>query len=192
MKRINFGVLPIILVILGLVALFDYVDLNHRVSKLEEGGKGHVDVFLEPISEDFQYHGPKLFNNNTKIVLNDKREFRCLAENVFFESGHQSYIGKIAVLQTVLNRAESGRWGYSFCDVIHAKKQFSWTLKDQKNPHGSAWVASKDAVKAFLNGVRVKNLEEVDHYHATYISPYWNRNMRETATIGDHVFYASK
>jgi len=155
--------------------------------------RGSVEVSLEPIQSPpkEEYYGPRLYNNHTKIVLNDKTEFQCLAENVFYEAGNQSYLGKLSVLQIVLNRAESGKWGHSFCKVIHADSQFSWTLKAQKKPSGPAWFASKDAVNAFLNGVRVKTLEKSDHYHASYSDPYWNDKMKKTAKIGEHVFYKS-
>lgn len=169
--------------------------LGQRVNRLEakERSKGEVAVFLEPASAfgQAEYNGPRLYNNHTKIILNDEKEFTCLAENVFYESGHQPYLGKIAVLQTVFNRAESGKWGYSFCNVIHADKQFSWTLYQQKKPYGPAWKASKDAVHAFLNGVRVSSLTKSDHYHADYVSPYWDVHMKKSAVIGNHIFYAS-
>jgi len=193
MKTSDYGI--IILLSVGLLAnsIAD-IKLEKRVSRLEK--RGEVSVELEPIGNVLpkvtEFNGPSLYNNKTKIVLFDKKEFTCLSENVFYESGHQSYIGKIAVLQTVYNRAETGKWGYSFCNVIHADKQFSWTLKEQKKPRGSAWVASKDAVRAFLNGVRVRNLSSTDHYHANYASPYWNVSMKKTAIIGDHIFYASR
>lgn len=192
MKSSDYGI--IFIISLGLLAnSLALYNLEKRVSKLEK--RGEVEVTLEPIPEvkkSVEYTGPVLYNNHTKIVLHDKKEFTCLAQNVFYESGHQPYIGKIAVLQTVFNRAESGRWGYSFCNVIHADKQFSWTSKEQKKPRGSAWVSSKDAVRAFLNGVRVGNIPNTDHYHTASVNPVWDNDMKQTATIGAHQFYASK
>jgi spore germination cell wall hydrolase CwlJ-like protein len=166
--------------------------LNNRVSKLEK--RGSVEVTLEkpvevkPVPTN-TYNGPRLYNNKTKIVFHDSKEFTCLAENIYYESRGEPYIGKIAVAHTTFNRAEKVG---SFCDAVHAPSQFSWTLNTQEKPHGREWEASKHAAKMFANGVRVKNLEHTDHYHASYVDPYWNVNMKRTATIGTHQFYASK
>ena len=166
--------------------------LDARVSKVEK--KGEVEAFLEPLSampvkKEVGYRGPRLYNNHTKIVFNDSKEFTCLAENIYYEARGEPYIGKIAVAHTTFNRAEKSG---SFCDVVHAPNQFSWTLKTQDKPQGREWEASKHAAKMFVNGVRVKNLENTDHYHANYVDPYWNVNMKKTGTIGNHIFFASK
>ena len=183
--------------IVGALASTTYVlnDHENRIRSLENAGE--VSVTLEKVPEPKvievkEYDGPQLYKDKFKIVFKDKKEFDCLVDNVFYEAGNQPYIGKIAVLQTVLNRAETGKWGYSFCNVIYANKQFSWTSKKQKKPSGSDWESSKNAVKAFVNGTRVKNLENVKHYHADYVSPYWKHSMRQTAIVGNHIFYASK
>ena len=183
--------------IIGIIAntvLYEQFDI--RLSKLEKQNKGQVEAWLEPLPKNISnsvYTGPKLYNNHTKIVLNDNSEFVCLARNIFFEGSDQPYIGKIAIAQTVFNRAESGKWGHSFCDVIHASKQFSWTMKKNlKEPKGPTWLSSQHAAKMFMNGVRVKNLEMVDHYHANYSSPYWKDSMDKKATIGGHIFYSSR
>lgn len=191
MKTSDYGI--IILLSVGLLAnsIAD-IRTQNRLDKLEK--RGEVEVFLEKPTEvkpvpTNTYKGPRLYNNKTKIVFEDPKEFTCLAENIYYESRGEPYIGKIAVAHTTFNRAEKVG---SFCDAVHAPSQFSWTLNTQEKPHGREWEASKHAAKMFANGVRVKNLEHTDHYHANYVDPYWNVNMKRTAIIGAHQFYASR
>lgn len=118
----------------------------------------------------------------------------CLTRNVFYEAGVEDYSGKIAVAQVTLNRLEEGRWGKDVCKVVFSPSQFSWT-KDRKKrwstPKGELWSASKGAVRDFVKGVRIKNLEDSHFYHTDYIKqPFWAKTKREVHKIGQHVFYA--
>lgn len=135
--------------------------------------------------------GVKPFRVASVIKLN-KREFDCLATNVFFESRGESLLGKIAVSQTVFNRLKTKKWGNTICDVVYSPAQFSWTLSKQKQPEGPEWIASRHAVKMYLNGLRVTRFSKVDHYHASYVNPYWISDMKPKAVIGKHIFYSSR
>ena len=193
-----------------LSVFFVLKDHEDRLRQLEKAGE--VTAYLEPIPESMlekeernlekreklpspvtEYKGPQLYNSKVKIIFKDKKEFQCLSENIYRESRGEPLIGKISVAMTVLNRAESGKWGYSFCSVIYAPHQYSWTsMKKLKPPHGPSWESSKNAARLFVNGTRVRTLEQVKHYHANYVSPYWKHSMRQTAIVGNHIFYASK
>jgi len=193
-----------------LSVFFVLKDHEDRLRQLEKAGE--VTAYLEPIPESMlekeernlekrekspspvtEYNGPQLYNSKVKIIFKDKNEFQCLSENIYRESRGEPLIGKISVAMTVLNRAESGRWGYSFCSVIYAPHQYSWTsMKKLKPPHGPSWESSKNAARLFINGVRVKNIENVKHYHTNATNTKWDDKMRTAAVIGNHIFYASK
>jgi len=185
----------VVLYIFALLTLANTValaEMKKTINRIDK--RGEVEVFLEKPTEVKPvpintFKGPSLYNNKTKIVFNDEKEFTCLAENIYYEARGEPYIGKIAVAHTTFNRAEKVG---SFCGAVHAPSQFSWTLNTQEKPHGREWEASKHAAKMFVNGVRVKNLEHTDHYHANYVDPYWNVNMKRTGIIGNHIFFASK
>lgn len=164
--------------------------LEKRVSALENQNKGSVTATLEPIPEVIPIKTPELYNNKTRILFNDKKEFECLARNIYYESRGEGYIGKISVAQVTFNRAEKVG---SFCEVVHKPKQFSWTLiKRLKAPVGKEWQAARHAARMFSRGVRVSNLEVADHYHTSGVNPIWDNGMTKTATIGNHIFYASR
>lgn len=123
-----------------------------------------------------------------------KQEKECLARNIFFEAGVESIEGKIAVAQVTLNRMKSKRWGKNLCDVVYAKKQFSWTIQPKKRystPKGKLWLESLKAKQMFLEGQRIKGLEESLHYHTDYIiQPKWAKTMPAAKKVGQHIFYS--
>lgn len=138
---------------------------------------------------------PKLFRTyriNQQIKVSQK-DFDCLSKNIYYEARGESMAGKIAVASVTWNRVRSGRWGDTFCSVVYAPKQFSWTFQDVrfKIPHGSDWVASRAAALAFLRGDRVAKLGRSDHYHARRVDPRWNRSMKPKGIVGQHIFFAS-
>ena len=177
---------------LTLIHSFSISDLNKRVTALESKqvtNKGSVTATLEPIPEVKQEVKviPTLYNNNTKIVFHNSKEFLCLARNIYYEAKGEPYIGQIAVAHITFNRAEKVG---SFCEVVHKPKQFSWTLiKDIKKPSGKEWEMAKHTARMFARGVRVKNLEDVEHYHTAQVNPKWDNNMNMVAAIGGHQFY---
>lgn len=130
----------------------------------------------------------------TRLVKLSNDEFRCLAENVYREARGEPLIGMIAVAQITHNRVKSKRWGKSFCDVVYARKQFSWTNITSRliPPHGRDWIRSKSAAKQYINGTRVTHLSQADHYHKITVNPYWNKSMAAKVVVGQHIFYASK
>jgi spore germination cell wall hydrolase CwlJ-like protein len=138
---------------------------------------------------------PKLYKVETKIKLS-KHDYNCLARNIYFESGIESHVGKLAVAQITFNRLEMGRWGNSICKVVYDKHQFSWT-KDKKKlfqkPKGPLWDQSILALNDYLNGTRIYNLSNSTHYHADWINtPKWALMIDPTDYIGQHIFYSIK
>jgi spore germination cell wall hydrolase CwlJ-like protein len=115
----------------------------------------------------------------------------CLAKNVYYEAGVESIEGKYAVAQVTLNRLQQRRWGNSICKVVHAKAQFSWTLKAQHaKPRGKSWDESRQVAAHILSGARVRPLLTAQHYHADYIKqPRWATRMAKIQQIGRHIFY---
>lgn len=132
-------------------------------------------------------------NRESPITLSSS-EFTCLARNIYFESGIEPLEGKIAVAQVTFNRLHSGRWGKTVCEVVMAKKQFSWTANKTRlseRPSGALWDSSVAAAQQYLSGTRIYNLDRSTHYHADWIdSPRWTQNVARIKQIGQHIFYA--
>jgi len=55
----------------------------------------------------------------------DPRDLECLAKNIFYESGHEPYEGKIAVGMVTINRSQDARFPQSICGVVKQKTSVS-------------------------------------------------------------------
>ena len=131
----------------------------------------------------------------------------CLAQNIYFESGNQPMVGKIAVSHVVLNRVESNLYPDTICDVVYDAKtrinwkgnevpirnqcQFSWYCdgKSDDPVDSKTWIASMQLARRILNGEWSDITEGATHYHADYTIPFWADSLNRTTTIDNHLFY---
>jgi spore germination cell wall hydrolase CwlJ-like protein len=118
----------------------------------------------------------------------------CLANAVYFESRGEPIEGQLAVAQVVLNRAASGRYPASLCEVITQKAQFSFIR------HGRFPAADKGS-GAWRKAVAIAKIAQAKAaativpsdclwYHATYVSPSWGKRLTRETQIGLHIFYS--
>jgi spore germination cell wall hydrolase CwlJ-like protein len=131
----------------------------------------------------------------------------CMAQNIYFESANQSFAGRLAVANVVMNRVDDLQFPNKVCDVIYQAKtkinwkgnevpirnqcQFSWYcdgLSDE--PVDSAtWIKSLYIADLVLTGVYKDITEGSLWYHADYIYPYWADELEYVTQIEDHIFY---
>ena len=50
-----------------------------------------------------------------------EKQLDCMAMNIYREAGHESFEGKVAVAQVVMNRVNSGKFAPDVCGVIYQK-----------------------------------------------------------------------
>ena len=130
------------------------------------------------------------------VYLNqhDKQQIRCMADNTYFEAGHESTEGKIAVNNVVLNRVKDKRFPKTPCAVINQKArgvcQFSWKCQRGKR---IADISAYRKATAVAEDVYLGNYTDLTKgakfYHADYVSPSWGRVFNRTTKIGAHIFY---
>jgi N-acetylmuramoyl-L-alanine amidase len=146
---------------------------------------GHSNMPPEPVTHVLTETTPEL---NTI----DLDTFECLAKNIYYEAATESYRGKLAVAQVTMNRVASSRYPNDICDVVYQYKQFSWTLKPQKEPKGKPWEESKQvAYEVLVNNKEYKQLKEALFYHADYVKPYWADKKFKVKQVDTHVFYTA-
>ena len=138
----------------------------------------------------------------TKIV--PKTDLQCMAENIYYEAGSQSYAGKIAVGQVVLNRVKSPSYPRTICGVIYEGSagsqagncQFAWTCSKKLPVSRSSdnWFQSLRAATDLLqNKDRLIDIVEgATSFHASSVRPTWTKKLKFIGQIGEHLFYASK
>jgi len=129
-----------------------------------------------------------------------QRQVTCLAENIYFEAGHEPEKGKQAVAFVTINRVQAG-YSKDICGVVHQKTgetcQFSW-LCDKKITDKRLTIRDTTlynevrelAIDMVLNREFKEDVTEgATYYHADYINPHWN--LQKVKQIGRHIFYRS-
>ena len=124
----------------------------------------------------------------------DKKQIQCMAENTYFEAGHEPVKGRIAVNNVVLNRAKDDRFPSTPCGVINQRTarvcQFSWKCEGGKRIRdGVAFAKAKEIAEHVYLGNYGDVTRGAKFYHADYVSPGWGRVFARTTKIGAHIFY---
>jgi spore germination cell wall hydrolase CwlJ-like protein len=127
-----------------------------------------------------------------KLKGQNEDDVKCLAYSIFREAGNQTESAQYAVGQVHINRVKEGTWGNHLCEVVFAKKQFSWT-EERKQIHWTRddqeWYM--DMAQELIKGtVRVNYItsNKVLHYYANYVNPRWAKQGVTVATAGAHIF----
>lgn len=139
-----------------------------------------------------------------EIVIETKelvaQDVECLAKNIYYEAGSESFEGKLAVAQVTINRTKSNRYPNNICGVVYQKNiingkticQFSWVcekLSSKKNEYmwEEALYIAKKALTEPIAHAKIA-AHNAMYFHAVYINPGWKKTgfvMR----IGNHIFY---
>lgn len=145
-------------------------------------------------------HNLPFKSNFSSLNEDTQRQVNCLAENIYFEAGHEPLEGKKAVAFVTINRVLSGNYAPTICDVVYQKIgkicQFSWycdtkftnrrlTIKDT-----NLYNEIRDlAVHVVLNYERLEDVTYGStYYHADYVKPNWKK-LDKVEQIGRHIFY---
>ena len=129
------------------------------------------------------------------MLSEDVHRTAMLALAAWKEARGESWLGKLAVCQTIENRVADSRWPGSYEGVILQPKQFS--AFNPGDPNQDEWPELTDA--SYLDCLDAARLvledphdfaEGANHYHALYIQPPdWAVNKKPVLTLGNHVFY---
>ncbi len=139
-------------------------------------------------------------NNLVSAVKSiDTKQLICMANNIFYEAGHESTTGQAAVAHVVLNRVRHG-FGADPCKVIHQVTkiedrkicQFSWVCegKRQPNQNDPRYVKAMNVAYAVMVENEYSDVvpRSTLFFHNTSVEPGWPH--RKVAQIGNHIFYA--
>ncbi len=131
-------------------------------------------------------------------------ERTCLVEAVYFEARSETFIGKLAVANVILERMHNKSFPNTICGVV--KQGRYWEGKPVRNRcQFSYWCDGKPetianinaleevvkVVQLTLNGVMLRDTLKATHYHAVYVSPSWavSKEFVLMDTVGEHIFY---
>jgi spore germination cell wall hydrolase CwlJ-like protein len=116
----------------------------------------------------------------------------CIATAVYFEARGESVEGQMAVARVVMNRAASGRYPGSWCDVVKQPAQFSFVRHGEfpvADTASAAWARAEGVARLAIANVVPSVDSDVLWYHATYVAPSWGHHLNVSQKIGAHIFY---
>lgn len=143
-------------------------------------------------------------------------EVECLALNLYYEARGDNAAGIYAVADVTMNRVVDPRYPNTVCDVVkqgslrdgniytyrkdpetgevkqYPSCQFSWYCDGKSDDPYNEELYSKMTDMAFkaLYFNQFRGITEgATHYHATYVSPKWTKDLKPIGRIGAHVFY---
>ena len=123
---------------------------------------------------------------------------RCLANAVYWEARSEPVRGQMAVAQVVMNRVFSPFYPNDVCGVVyqnahrHLSCQFTFACDGKRKTitERGHWARANRIAKQTLDGqIYVAEVGKSTHYHAAYVNPIWNREMKKLVRFGLHSFY---
>lgn len=121
----------------------------------------------------------------------------CMTAAIYYEAGNEPITGQRAVAQVVLNRMRHPAYPDSVCAVVFQGAeqrtgcQFTFTCDGSlaRHPNRSSWLRAQSVAFASLSGAVEPSVGHATHYHASYVLPYWAKNLTKLREIGSHIFY---
>ena len=128
-----------------------------------------------------------------QLTKDAKKEVDCLAENIYYEAGHEPRDGQVAVALVTLNRMHDPRFPKDICGVVKQRSQgtcqFSWFCEPRKAINQEVYNKNLEvALHVYANYENLPdNTNGAKFYHADYVNPKWK--LEKTTKIGRHIFY---
>jgi len=198
MPSFNKKSLKILSIILALILGY-YIALNFAKERIEDTALDFsaasynkletVNKNIEDVKEEVRKQEKR------KYISANRREIKCLADNIYYEAGHEPTAGKIAVAGVTVNRVKNPKFPKSVCSVVYQRTggtcQFSWTCMRKYSPNPVVYAEAKQiAEKVLTSEIKTSNIvsRNVLFYHADYVNPGWR--LERVGKIGRHIFYA--
>jgi hypothetical protein len=129
-----------------------------------------------------------------------RREHRCLALNVYFESKGEPIVGQMAVAAVTLNRLDHPRYPKTICDVVWQgigygrSCQFSWACDRRRDVpvEDKAWQRAQQIAYRAMFVDPGDPTDGAIYFHANYVRPSWSYEKQRIVRIGRHIFYADQ
>jgi hypothetical protein len=130
--------------------------------------------------------------NTAAPALNEQEE--CIAIAVYHEARGEPLDGQLAVAEVIMNRAASGRYPGSWCEVVKQPWQFSFVNPrtgryPAVNRDSNSWAYAQAITRIAVNATADALPSDVLWYHADYVAPSWGRRLARVDKIGAHIFY---
>lgn len=117
-------------------------------------------------------------------------ELECVAKVVLHEAANQPRVGQLAVAQIMVNRARSGRFPTTMCDVANQPGQFFNVTAFNPRRNSRQWRTAVEVAAEAMNGKADDVTQGAFFYHASSKAPNrFFQGRKRLVTVGDHIFY---
>jgi hypothetical protein len=135
---------------------------------------------------------PMVWAKQTGVTLDEQEE--CIAIAVYHEARGEPLDGQLAVAEVIMNRAASGRYPGSWCQVVKQPWQFSFVHPrtgriPAVNRDSASWAYAQAITRIAVGNFADALPGDVLWYHADYVAPSWGRRLAKVEKIGAHIFY---
>jgi spore germination cell wall hydrolase CwlJ-like protein len=132
-----------------------------------------------------------------KNIIQKTSDDTCLADAIYYESGHEPDLGKQAVGEVILNRqaihfgSESNN---SICSIIHQKYngicQFGFACRQQSLKNAALYMKCHEIAQKLLNSQIPKILpDKVLFFNSLHGRKFNSKHFRTYRVIGQQIFY---
>ena len=136
----------------------------------------------------------------------DEEDQKCLAEALYYEARDQGWRGMLAVGIVIQNRVTHRKYPDTICEVVKQGRywngnpikwacQFSYFCdgKPERPAEKESWTTAQEIAQLLLmQRIEIAGLEDVTHYHATWVTPHWSKVFERRYRLGDHIFYVQR
>lgn len=125
------------------------------------------------------------------------KELTCMTEAIIWEAGGESYAGKKAVANVIINRTKSEKFPDTICGVVRQRGQFDYHAIKRKSWPKLTPALQKQIEDSVAIAIKATEGQLVDNTHGAtyYLNPKtatdtgWVRRLKRTKQIENHVFF---
>lgn len=158
----------------------------------------HLPIQYRVVTQEVELEPLKKVLDLARMV--SEKDLICLADNIFFEAGNQSDLGKKAVGYVTINRLLSNNFASDLCGIVYQRSahacQFSWvckhrSIRQRKVKEADMWQRSLSVAHEIVYSYSPHHDPTYGalFFHADYVSPPWSRRFFATTVINNHIFY---
>lgn len=130
----------------------------------------------------------ELFANDS-IVQYDKRQLKCLVDNIYHEARGEGKKGMRLVGDTTINRVLSEEFPDTICSVVHQDGQFSWTRRGRPPvTEPDMYENAKDVAMNVLHRSHDTSNGALFFYGHRLVRPKWSYYKNVTIVYKNHTF----
>lgn len=115
-----------------------------------------------------------------------------VAATLILEAGGESAPFAMEAVYEVLHKRATRRGTTPYVEAFRRKQFSCWNNVEKRETlfrHAKAHPKFKRALQIVNSSTVTNHTNGADHYHATYVNPYWASTLVKTVSIGNHIFY---